>query len=72
LRPGTYEIRSSRYDNDFDSFFDLDDNKHNSNCDNSFSLSLDAMNMLNSLLVEHNINQKREEKINNTNLTYTF
>ncbi len=56
LRPGTYEIRSSRYDNDFDSFFDFDDNKHSLNCDNPFSLSLDAMNMLNSLLVEHNIN----------------
>ena len=55
LRPGTYEIRSSRYDRDFDTFFGSVNNKRNADCDNSFSLGLDAMNMLNSLLVEHNI-----------------
>ena len=56
LRPGTYEITSSRYDEDFDSFFGSSNINNQSSDSELISLSLVSMNNLNILLKEHKIN----------------
>ena len=56
LRPGTYEITSSRYDEDFESFFGLSSNTINKEDSELISLRLGSMNKLNLLLKEHEIN----------------
>ena len=56
LRPGTYEITSSRYDEDFESFFGLSSNTIIKEDSELISLRLGSMNKLNVLLKEHEIN----------------
>ena len=53
LRPGTYDIESCRYDENFNTFFG--DGVVSEQDHNHFSLSLDSMNDLNNLLEIHGI-----------------
>ena len=55
LRPGTYEITSSRYDDDFDSFFGSSTDTQRNLKSEIFSLKLESKNRLNILLKEHGI-----------------
>lgn len=56
LRPGTYDILSSRYDEDPDKYFNW--SKRSETSDNeqiSFPISLDKLNLINGLLTEHGL-----------------
>jgi glutamine kinase len=58
LRPGTYDIRSHRYDESPDMYFDWNQSYDSEQTDKSctpFSLNLDAMNRLETMLKEHGI-----------------
>ena len=56
LRPGTYDIRSKRYDEDDGKYFDFD-NKEKPVKQNKFSLSLFQMNRIQVLLDKYGMNQ---------------
>ncbi|MCW8901346.1 MAG: PEP-utilizing enzyme [Gammaproteobacteria bacterium] len=59
LRPGTYDILSHRYDESPDMYFDWShssDSEQTDKSSKSFSLNLDAMNRLESMLKDHGIN----------------
>jgi len=57
LRPGTYDVLSPRYDEDFESYFGINYSAKKSTQDasNLFSLGLDAMNKIEVLLKEHGL-----------------
>ena len=58
LRPGTYNILSHRYDKSPDMYFDWSHSSDSEQADKSsksFSLNLDAMNRLESMLKDHGI-----------------
>jgi glutamine kinase len=55
LRPGTYEITSSRYDDDFNSFFGSSVDQKNKIEFEKFSLRQDSKTKLNKLLKDHGI-----------------
>ena len=56
LRPGTYDILSPRYDEDPDMYFNRHSDPEKDDLkESSFSLSLDEMNQLTSILMEHKL-----------------
>ena len=58
LRPGTYDMLSHRYDESPDMYFDWKhacDSKQDDSSDVPFSLNLDAMNRLESMLKDHGL-----------------
>lgn len=56
LRPGTYDILSSRYDETPDLYFDWSStNKHSTHNSKSFSLTLEQMKAIGKLLEEHGL-----------------
>ena len=66
LRPGTYEITSSRYDEDFNSYFGSPINTNNKKDSDLISLSPGSMKKLNQLLKEHEINHDAKSLLNFT------
>ena len=60
LRPGTYDILSERYDEKPEKYFSFDDRDELSSSKTSasyFGLSLQKMNKVKELLVQHGIDQ---------------
>ncbi|MDR3527155.1 MAG: PEP/pyruvate-binding domain-containing protein [Rhizomicrobium sp.] len=55
LRPGTYDIRSPRYDAEADFYFDWQNNDGKSEAAVPFALTMRQMNTINALLKEHGL-----------------
>lgn len=55
LRPGTYDIRSPRYDSDDNGYFDFNSKSSAKENDNSFKLTVDQFAKFNDMLKQHKI-----------------
>jgi glutamine kinase len=64
LRPGTYEITSSRYDEDINSYFGSPTNTNNKKDSDLISLSPGSMEKLNQLLKKHEISHDAKSLLN--------